>query len=526
MSVRAGRSPGKGAKAPPKKYITFDNKRLTAFPPASQITNTLALSVAKNPLTSLAGLPPSDVLQKLILSDTKIETFEGATEQPNLTTIALDRTPLGADKHVIEMALIVFGSQIQIVSGIQVTQQQRDYADAARENLREFLVTGWILTSLRPAKILHRKTRVRKTVHIDFAGAAPAKAAGSQKGSTSTQESIAERIRKIKSEGSTLRASLLRLPTLDDLDLDDDSDDSDGYGAPELDQLLSEMIGLSREWNKKMEEPLDEDKPKEKDEDIFKTADAAAQNNSVVRFRKSMRRKQGPTDCSPPRRTIGSPKRSPQKEAEVQKYEERYPYLLQKLMEMREREREHKDDAESTSETAEKPVEEKQPKRAIVSPVDLSEESEVKAVEEPKKMSRLEELYMKRAPRMENRVKFAPQPEEPRRKPVVELTRGRRRTFGATPLLGLAGRPLDEEEDEKEKQEPEMVTPKRRRTLGARSNSQAVFDMVQKMMADPRGAPTDMMEMMERSSAKGRLMKTKSSGDHKDIVLSPRPEGE
>ena len=524
MSVRAGRSPGKGAKAPPKKYIQFENKRLTAFPPASQLTNTLALSVAKNPLTSLVGLPPSDILQKLILSDTKIETFEGATEQPNLTTIALDRTPLGADKHVIEMALIVFGSQIQIVSGIQVTQQQRDYADAARANLREFLVTGWILTSLRPAKILHRKTRVRKTVHIDFAGAATAKASASQKAnSTSTQESIEERIRKIKSEGSTLRASLLRLPTLDDLDLDEDSDGSDGYGAPELDQLLSEMIGLSREWNKKGEEPLDEDTPKEKDEDIFKTADAAAQNNSVVRFRKSMRRKQGPTDLSPPRRTIGSPKRSPHKETDVQKYEERYPYLLQKLMEMRERE--HKDDAESTGVAPEKPVEEK-PTRAILSPVEASEDSEVKHVEEPKKMSRLEELYAKRAPRMENRVKFAPPPEETRRKPIVELSKGRRRTFGATPLLGLVGRPIDEEEEEKEKQEQEMTTPKRRRTLGGRSNSQAVFDMVQKMMADPRGAPTDMMEMMERSSAKGRLIKTKSSGDHQDIVLSPKPEGE
>jgi hypothetical protein len=91
--------------------------------------------------------------------------------------LLLQDSPLGRLAHCAEMALIVLSDELGVVNGFLISPQQRQFARSHAALLRDDLVGGWVIRSVRPLRLLHSKTRARKSV-VPSDGAPGAAASG------------------------------------------------------------------------------------------------------------------------------------------------------------------------------------------------------------------------------------------------------------------------------------------------------------------------------------------------------------
>jgi hypothetical protein len=173
--------------SPSPKLVSLAGHHLAAFPGISPTCTCLIAS--NNPLDSLSTLPTLPHLERLELCDTLIQSFESAHPQTALRMLLLRRSPLGLEPLVTEMALIALSGSLEIVNGSAVRPEQRSFARAGAA-LRPHLLGGWILRALTPARLVHVRTRMRKTLKVTWSApvsptrcpppdaAAPADAAG------------------------------------------------------------------------------------------------------------------------------------------------------------------------------------------------------------------------------------------------------------------------------------------------------------------------------------------------------------
>lgn len=141
-------------------HRSFDHQNLTAFPDFSQLSDWKHLSFCGNPLRSLRTLPTLVDLTHLDLTGTRISSFEGASVQPNLTSVVLNETPLARRKHLTEMCLIALGPALEAVNGLPVTDGHRRYARRNGGVIGPYLVRGWLLAIADPIRIVHDGKKV------------------------------------------------------------------------------------------------------------------------------------------------------------------------------------------------------------------------------------------------------------------------------------------------------------------------------------------------------------------------------
>jgi hypothetical protein len=160
--------------SPPKRSITqlvsLSSRHLTSFPRLPSAC--VAVTASNNPIRSLETHPTIDGLTRLDLSNTALDSFAAAARQPSLTVLLLHGSPLGAEPYLAEMALIVLSDALEIVNSTFVRAGQREFARAAA-SLRADLLGGWLLRALAPLRLVHARTRARKTAQLSEQTPAP-----------------------------------------------------------------------------------------------------------------------------------------------------------------------------------------------------------------------------------------------------------------------------------------------------------------------------------------------------------------
>ena len=141
---------------------SLDNRNLTTIPPIPGASKVTELRLQGNRLKNFTGLPRMDRLEVLRLDNTEITSFIGACEQPNLRAIILDHTPLASFAYFRVMTLMVFGPQLETIGQKPITAEERRLAQKLDPQLREFLLKGWLLTSLQPARLYNTVTHARR----------------------------------------------------------------------------------------------------------------------------------------------------------------------------------------------------------------------------------------------------------------------------------------------------------------------------------------------------------------------------
>lgn len=156
----------------PKKILSdnlsksYDSKNLKVFPSYSQMSKYSKLTFNRNPIKSFLTFPTLENLKTLELSNTEIESFEGAKKQPQLESISIRSSPISNQKFFIEMCLISFGNQITSINGKPVTKKQHKFVTENGDMLSPFINQGWIITSLQPnIHIFQMQTRTRKILY-------------------------------------------------------------------------------------------------------------------------------------------------------------------------------------------------------------------------------------------------------------------------------------------------------------------------------------------------------------------------
>ena len=145
---------------------TMEQRNLKKFPRFPGNNNITELKVCNNPIESFEGMQVMYKLESLRIDGTKIKSFVGAVEQPNLKVIYLSNTLLSRYHYVRVMARIVFGDSLNCVGSRPLSSQEKLIASRYKDSIRGFLLKGWILTSVNPIKLFNPATRERKTVFV------------------------------------------------------------------------------------------------------------------------------------------------------------------------------------------------------------------------------------------------------------------------------------------------------------------------------------------------------------------------
>ena len=138
---------------------------LTMFPQLQQMRECETLVFSENPITSFAGLCNSTNLRYLYLDDTKIQSFDGVPDLPNLEFLSLKNTPVGRYKKVMLMSVIVFEALRQL-DGVEVPAKVRAQAEEMRDLVVPYLREGWVITGVKPIRLVNTMTRARLTLAL------------------------------------------------------------------------------------------------------------------------------------------------------------------------------------------------------------------------------------------------------------------------------------------------------------------------------------------------------------------------
>jgi hypothetical protein len=201
-----------------------------------------SLVLNRNPIFDFTGLPTLEFLTELYLDATNLSSFQGAEPQPSLHILSFTRTPLvELPAHRI-MAWIVFpvSGKPLTVNGNTLSASERRFCLAHGDDVLADLLEGWVIVSMEPLKLMHAKTRERRTLFLGGdvqksqnvaedasqggkrdSGELKGKENGSEKGVGRTQP---EKREDLDSENASLRGSLRVRPPIE-------SSSDDGMGV-------------------------------------------------------------------------------------------------------------------------------------------------------------------------------------------------------------------------------------------------------------------------------------------------------
>lgn len=128
------------------------------------------LTLNNNQIYNFQGLERCRNVQKIYLDNNPTMSFKGAVHLPNLVYISMKNTPISENPHFELMCLIIFGSQVEIINDIEITESTRTHADKLRELLHNELQDGMIIESLDPLKLISSDIlpKVSDPVECDF----------------------------------------------------------------------------------------------------------------------------------------------------------------------------------------------------------------------------------------------------------------------------------------------------------------------------------------------------------------------
>ena len=147
---------------------SFARMDLTTFPEADRLKHYATLSFEFNPITSLETLPSLSSLKVLDISNTDIDSFEGAQSQPNLERLYIKNTPLSKYHDVRIMCLIVFGPSLVAIDNSPLTSFELKIGKFLSSTLRNYLRNAWVITGLYPVKMMNLRTLANKKMSISL----------------------------------------------------------------------------------------------------------------------------------------------------------------------------------------------------------------------------------------------------------------------------------------------------------------------------------------------------------------------
>ena len=128
--------------------------------------NPTIFDVSGRPITSFRGLLSLPSLKFLVMNNTQISTFEHAPLLPNLVSFSCRGAPLASQKHLHIMAVMAFGDSLRTVNGLRIDSTIH-LLGSAYQAYRGYLVDGFVVAEITPLKVVHPRTRQRKTIHVD-----------------------------------------------------------------------------------------------------------------------------------------------------------------------------------------------------------------------------------------------------------------------------------------------------------------------------------------------------------------------
>ena len=146
-------------------------KKAEQHPPSSAFPdpndpNISLFDVSGRPITSFRGLGAFATLKYLIIDHTQVSTFEGAPVLPSLISFSCKGTPLALQKHLHIMSVMAFGESLRTVNSVKVDSTIH-LLGCAYFAYRNYLLDGYLVVEMTPLKLMHTKTRKRKTIYVD-----------------------------------------------------------------------------------------------------------------------------------------------------------------------------------------------------------------------------------------------------------------------------------------------------------------------------------------------------------------------
>jgi hypothetical protein len=145
--------------------LSYVGHNVAAFPQIPRTTAILKLDISDNPLTAFVGMQSYRSLMSVVANRTKITSFKGVKPQDGVQQIMFYQTPLGCEPHFPLMALVVFGSSLNIINGRVVTDTDHALADGLRPQVLKLLADGWLLKRIVPVTLLNPVTRRRRVAY-------------------------------------------------------------------------------------------------------------------------------------------------------------------------------------------------------------------------------------------------------------------------------------------------------------------------------------------------------------------------
>jgi hypothetical protein len=174
MSTIASLSPPPTPELPGSPTLSLRGQHRTTFEYRRPLDRFVTLGFDDNPIASFAGFPNLPDLRHLSLNSTLLTSFESAPYLPSLQSISLRATPLSHYPQIRLMCAIVFGSQLQRVTG-QLLSKTDLHVAARLSSIAPMLRKGWLLTGVRPMRLYNPATRARLSFAVAKPPAAPAK---------------------------------------------------------------------------------------------------------------------------------------------------------------------------------------------------------------------------------------------------------------------------------------------------------------------------------------------------------------
>lgn len=143
---------------------SFKGFKLKKFPNLDKWMNCTLMIFSINPLENFQGMQSLPNLTDLYLDNTQLSSFLGAPDLPSLRTISIKSTPINAYKKADLMCAIAFGPQLVYINGEEIRRDRMRFANQHRDVLLPYLREGWLLTSMKPIRFIHSKTRNRITI--------------------------------------------------------------------------------------------------------------------------------------------------------------------------------------------------------------------------------------------------------------------------------------------------------------------------------------------------------------------------
>jgi len=143
MGKTAGTRPARKVSNP--RWISLENRGLTAFPKVKGFSRIAWLDVSRNPIRDFAGLRHLASLCVLQANATAIATFKGSLRLPLLETLSLKGTPVAGYGLMSVMAVICFGPSLKTVNGARVDEKTTPRVARRCELVEPWLRKGFVL---------------------------------------------------------------------------------------------------------------------------------------------------------------------------------------------------------------------------------------------------------------------------------------------------------------------------------------------------------------------------------------------